>query len=81
MKTKAYYTYIVRCSDENLGQMIEMNYERCATDNLLAMYDKDPKMFDFNLSSDKSVQFYYNNLSSAFISLLIKITYKKIRIQ
>ena len=56
------HVYIVRCSDENLGQMIEMNYERCATDNLLAMYDKDPKMFDFNLSSDKSVQFYYNNL-------------------
>lgn len=53
---------IVECADERLKKLHEIRASKKATEKLLYAFSQDPDQFDRNLSSDKSISFYYRCL-------------------
>lgn len=51
--------YIVTLLDENLGHLEEIKRAKNATISLLELYRREPERFDFDLASEKSIDFYY----------------------
>lgn len=58
--------YIVRCVDEKLGNLKEIQSAQNAANNLLAGFQADPKRFEEDLASDASVNYYYRSLYNSF---------------
>lgn len=58
--------FIVRCIDENLNHLNDIQSSQNAYNNLLEMYALRPQSFLCDLASDESVKFYYNNLYGSF---------------
>ena len=54
--------YIVECEDEHLGLMKEMKAGQDATKELLYRFSRNPMEYDADLSSKKSIDYYYNVL-------------------
>jgi CRISPR-associated endonuclease/helicase Cas3 len=61
-------TYIVECIDESLIKLEEIRNAQSATKELVYEFDKDNERFENDLSSGKSIEYYYHvlyrNLSS-----------------
>lgn len=56
--------YIVNAADENLTRLTDIAVAKQATRQLIFEYREAPERFDFDLSSEKSVNYYYNRLYS-----------------
>lgn len=54
--------WIVDCLDENLSLLNDIHDAKDATKSLIDSFEKEAGKFDFNLSSDKSVRFFYEKL-------------------
>lgn len=54
--------YLVRCTDERLSGLREIEEGKKATISLLEAFRRDPEEFDRDLSSDLSVGYYYRKL-------------------
>jgi len=54
--------WIVDCTDENLSLLSDIRDAKDATRSLIYSFEKDACKFDFDLSSDKSVECYYKKL-------------------
>lgn len=54
--------YVVQCSDEDLRHLKEIKEAQDAMNMLLAEYSVSPGQFDDDLSSSKSVSYYYERL-------------------
>ncbi|MBQ7345951.1 MAG: CRISPR-associated helicase Cas3' [Oscillospiraceae bacterium] len=57
--------YLVRCSNERLSGLQEIEDGKKATISLLEAFRRDPSRFDGDISSDRSVAYYYNRLYGA----------------
>ncbi len=55
-------TYIIECTDESLVKLEEIRMARNSTQELIYEYNQNPECFGNDLSSDKSVQLYYDVL-------------------
>lgn len=53
--------YVIECFDENLSFLPDIQSAKDSTSALLKAYQKAPQNFDYDLASEKSVQFYYRN--------------------
>ena len=56
---------IVDCYDENLSVLKDIYDAKKATESLIYCFEKEAIKFDFNLSSDKSTEFFYKKLYMA----------------
>ena len=56
---------IVDCCDENLSVLKDIYDAKKATESLIYCFEKEAIKFDFNLSSDKSTEFFYKKLYMA----------------
>lgn len=54
--------YIVRCVDENLKMLADIQRSQKATVALLDYFSKSPQALDHNLASDRAICFYYKQL-------------------
>lgn len=54
--------YIIRCLDEQLTYLREIQNTQNATEELLAEYRQHPEQFSKNLSSDEAIAYYYHRL-------------------
>ena len=54
--------WIVNCSGEDLSLLKDIHDAKAATETLINFFEKEPCTFDFDLSSDKSVKFFYKKL-------------------
>lgn len=50
---------IVNCTDEKLSRLPGIQQGKAATIRLLNEFEKTPEKYDFDLASDKAVEFYY----------------------
>lgn len=57
--------WIVDCLDENLSVLKDIYDAKGATESLIYSFEKGADRFDFDLSSDKSVKFFYEKLYTA----------------
>lgn len=57
--------WIVDCTDENLSVLRDISDAKEATESLIYSFEKEACKFDFDLSSDKSVEFFYKKLYTA----------------
>ena len=57
--------WIVDCGDENLSALKDIHDAKEATESLIYSFEKEDCKFDFDLSSDKSVEFFYQKLYQA----------------
>lgn len=56
---------IVDCTDENLSMLKDIHDAKEATQSLIYSFEKTADRFDSDLSSDKSVEFFYKKLYTA----------------
>lgn len=56
---------IIRCSDENLRHLEEIQKGKDATEQLLYRFEKNPENYAFKLESDKAINYYYKSLYSS----------------
>lgn len=56
--------YIIRCLDEQLTYLREIQSAQNATEELLAEYKQHPEQFSGDLSSDEAISYYYRRLYS-----------------
>lgn len=56
--------YVINCSDENLTRLKEINSAKTASEKLFYCYSDNPELFDNDLTSEKSISFYYDSLYS-----------------
>lgn len=72
--------WIVDCLDENLSLLNDIRDAKKATESLIYSFEKEADRFDSDLSSDKSVRFFYENCikQKALISLILseKVTHR-----
>lgn len=54
--------YVVPCLDEDLKKLPEINNAKKSTDSLLDAFRRAPQQFDWDLSSEKAIQRYYQTL-------------------
>lgn len=54
--------YLIRCLDEQLTYLREIQSAQNATEELLAEYSQHPKQFSGDLSSDAAIAYYYRRL-------------------
>ncbi len=54
--------YIVGCSDEKLGNLIEIKRAQDATNELIASFESNPDKYCGDLASDEAIEFYYKTL-------------------
>lgn len=54
--------YIVQCTDENLGKLWDIQREKNVTIALLNEFNRNPEAFSSDLSSDESINYYYEKL-------------------
>lgn len=54
--------WIVDCIDENLSLLKDIQDAKEATESLIYSFERDARGFDFDLSSDRSVEFFYKKL-------------------
>ena len=54
--------WIVDCCDENLSVLKDIYDAKDATESLIYAFEREADRFDFDLSSDKSVKFFYERL-------------------
>lgn len=59
--------YIVRCSDENLARLQDIQRGQEATISLLDYFAKCPSQLENNLSSDTAIRYYYRKLYSRML--------------
>ena len=57
--------FIVDCLDENLSLLNDIRDAKKATESLIYSFEKEADRFDSDLSSDKSVRFFYEKLYKA----------------
>ena len=57
--------WIVDCLDENLSFLKDIHGAKEATESLIYSFEKETGRFDSDLSSDKSVEFFYRKLYAA----------------
>lgn len=57
--------YIIDCVDEKLGKLKEIADGKNAMRDLLISYEDSPASFDTDLSSEKSIRYYYKSLYKA----------------
>lgn len=57
--------WIVDCCDENLTVLKDISDAKEATQSLIYSFEKEAQRFDSDLSSDKSVRFFYEKLYTA----------------
>lgn len=57
--------WIVDCLDENLVRLGDIHDAKEATESLIYAFDRDAGSFDFDLSSDRSVKYFYKKLYTA----------------
>lgn len=57
--------YLVNVQDENLSKLNDIAAAKHATQELIFEYGEKPACFDFDLSSKKAVDYYYNHLYKA----------------
>ena len=57
--------WIVDCLDENLSLLKDIHDSKKATESLIYSFEKEAGRFDFDLASDKSVEFFYKKLYTA----------------
>lgn len=53
---------LINCKDERLGKLQEIQQGKTASIELLAALETNPKAFDYDLSSDAAIRFYYQCL-------------------
>ena len=54
--------YVVRCEDERLTHLADIQRSQKASEMLLNAFSKDPQRFGGDLASDAAIQFYYQAL-------------------
>lgn len=54
--------YIVQCSDENLYKLNDIQDAKTAALALLTAFAEDPSRFQYDLTSDASIRYYYSQL-------------------
>jgi CRISPR-associated endonuclease/helicase Cas3 len=59
-------TYIIRCSDENLSKLREMQIAKGATTDLIYDFERDKEKYENEIDSTKSVDTYYSNIRKSF---------------
>ena len=57
--------WIVNCCDENLSMLKDIHDAKEATESLIYSFEEEAGRFDFDFSSDKSTQFFYERLYKA----------------
>ena len=57
--------WIVDCLDENLSVLRDIHDAKEATGSLIYSFEKDAGRFDYDLASDRSVEFFYKKLYTA----------------
>ena len=53
---------IIRCSDENLRHLEEIQKGKDATEQLLYRFEKNPEDYAFKLESDEAINYFYKSL-------------------
>lgn len=54
--------YIVQCTDENLGRLMEIQRAKAVTLALLNQFNRHPEKFQNDLSSNEAISWYYKKL-------------------
>lgn len=60
--TEAATVYIVSCLGEKLSNLPDIKKAKDASMSLMNQYSHEPESFDYDLSSDKAIAFYYEKL-------------------
>lgn len=63
-KARSAKVYIVNCKAEKLTHLESINKAKTACESLLYSYSASPDKYDFDLSGEKSISRYYQNLYS-----------------
>lgn len=59
--------YIVKMQEEDLARLPEIKEAQKSAESLLEAYKNHPERFDFDILSDKSIQFYYESLFCSYL--------------
>lgn len=54
--------YLVKLKEENLCNLKEVQLAQLCTQNLIVAYEENPELFEHDLLSNKSLEYYYRNL-------------------
>lgn len=57
--------FVVSAADEDLSRLWDIHLAKQATQELIYKYEADKKLFDFDLSCEKAVNYYYRRLYTA----------------
>lgn len=68
--------YIIRMKEENLTNLKEIKEAQKSTESLLEAFENNPDRFDNDILSDKSIQFYYEALFTAYMADKGKLDYE-----